>query len=114
MTDDHATRITAAEENIQGKQNSSYNFYVGKSELNFILLLVVHVNLSGTGGGNYIVQGLQVTDNSHDARITALEESGGGGSQNGIRKTSSLTKKSSISAFLFILRKWEDVNILME
>ena len=31
----------------------------------------------------YFVQGLQATDNSHDARITALEESGGGGSQNG-------------------------------
>ena len=30
------------------------------------------------------ILGLQATDNNHDARITALEESGGGGSQNGI------------------------------
>ena len=91
---DHETRLTAAEENIQGNSPDSVDnwlsdfLYRVSSEKKFrrqnlhnitssFHFLYLCLTLS------IIFPGLQAADVSLDARVTALEESGGGSSGNG-------------------------------
>ena len=68
--DDQDTRLTAAEENIQGR--SLFRHYV--------LSLVYLPSLTNVQDILIIFAGLQMTDVELDARVTALAETGGGGS----------------------------------
>ena len=92
---DHETRLTAAEENIQGNSPDSVdnwlsNFlYRVSSERKSLRRQNLH-NITSSFHFLFlcltlsiIFPGLQAADVSLDARVTALEESGGGSSGNG-------------------------------
>ena len=73
---DLEVRLTAAEENIQGVNFKGFIFYLTTALKEFKITcnhILVHLSLTG----------LQMTDVDFDERITALEENGGDGSQNG-------------------------------
>ena len=67
------TRLTAAEENIQGEysRQAQVVFNFKKSRLYLSFGLYIGVTLSCVS-----VSGLRVTDLNHDARISAIEETG--------------------------------------
>ena len=77
------TRLTGAEENIEGKfyriidhrcHCGCFSICENKTYLNVVIMLGISTF--------HCISGLQATDVNHDARISALEETGGG-SQNG-------------------------------
>ena len=68
---DQETRLTTVEENIKGKVFSRKIRYLLEIDQNFTRITCIYIS------------GLQMTDVELDARVTALEESGGGGNGNG-------------------------------
>ena len=65
---DQETRLTAAEENIQGIKRKK----VKKAQINQLLTSIL-----------FLIVGLQMTDVELDARVTALEETDGTDPANG-------------------------------
>ena len=81
----HETRLTAAEENIQGLAFHLQLYCVlptGKVYLpQYLSERLRHTSKTSY---NLLFSELQMTDVELDARVTALEENGGSASQNGI------------------------------
>ena len=77
---DLEVRVAAAEENIQSEKCYAcvYAKSVPISHLKEMKEKTMFIVISVY----FLYTGLQVTDVNHDARISALEESGGGGSEN--------------------------------
>ena len=68
--DGQETRLTAAEENIQGAECSCQNYFILDLKKGVITAISLFL-------------GLQMTDVELDARVTVLEENGGGNTDNG-------------------------------
>ena len=68
--DGQETRLRAAEENIQGAECLCQNYFIWDLKKGVITAISLFL-------------GLQMTDVELDARVTALEENGGGNTDNG-------------------------------
>ena len=94
--DDQETRLTAAEENIQGRYMLRNNFLCP----DYLFALTDHYSRHFD---KIYFAGLQMADVELDARVTALEETGGGNSINGTLLNFRWTKLSLSWLALFAL-----------